>query len=315
MKSILEIFGLNKTVGEFGIEIETEGEHIQYVEPNGSFIWNTVKDGSLRGEYPNAAAEFVMNRPCLHRYVEKHLDALIERQKVAQFAFSFRTSVHVHMNVQPLTEDQVFNIMYTYYLLEGVLVKYCGEHREGNRFCLRLQDSDGCHDVIRVLFSCGINNLRLHSQESLRYAALNLAAITKYGSLEFRSMRGTLDKNVLLPWVDALSNIKKFAVKFQDVRDIHEKVIELGPLGFMQEVLQDEYKHFFTEMSESQINLGFSLSIDIPFMYKIYEEKRKDINKNKPPPAPGRRLNIPAGVVADMAAQGDIMVADEAGDL
>jgi len=176
--------------------------------------------------------------------------------------------------------------MYTYYLLEGVLVKYCGEHREGNRFCLRLQDSDGCYDVIRDLFSRGICNLRLHSQESLRYAALNLAAITKYGSLEFRSMRGTLDKNVILPWVNALANIKKFAVNFQDVRDIHEKVIELGPLGFMQEVLQDEYKHFFTEMSESQINLGFSLSIDIPFMYKIYAGKRKIDEEHDPWPEP-----------------------------
>lgn len=287
MQNILEIFGLNKTVGEFGIEIETEGSNIQYVEPGNGNIWSTVKDGSLRGEYPHGAAEFVMSRPCLFRYMEKHLDTLIEKQKNAEFAFSFRTSVHVHMNVQTLTEAQVFNIIYTYYLLESVLVKYCGEHREANRFCLRLQDSDGCYDVIRDLMSGGINRLRLHSQEQLRYAALNLAAITKYGSLEFRSMRGTLDKSVILNWVTALNNIKKFAVNYADVRDIHEKFLELGSLSFMREVLKGVYEEFLTETSEQQINLGFSLSIDIPFMYKLLVARReKEKEYEEPPVAP-----------------------------
>ena len=306
MKNILEIFHLNKTVGDIGIEIETEGENIQFVEPNGGFIWTTTKDGSLRGEYPSQAAEFVMKRPCLHRYVEKHLDTLIASQKEAKFNFSFRTSVHVHLNVQQLTENQVFNLIYTYYLLEGVMVKYCGAHREANRFCLRLQDADGCYDILRDLFSRGIEGLAGHGQDALRYAGLNLAAIMKYGSVEFRSMRGTLDKATLLPWVNAIYNMRNFAVAFQNVTDIHEKFLELGPLPFMEAVLQDEYEHFLTDESESQINLGFSLSIDMPFMYKVFHEKRKDVVEEKARKGeiramvrkPARNVQINAGVPA-----------------
>ena len=93
MTKLFETLGLlAPRNGDFGIEIEVEGQDL----PNHrTKFWDTVEDGSLRN-----GLEYVINGAISHKDV---VPALEELQKAfddeeSELSFSFRTSVHVHMN-------------------------------------------------------------------------------------------------------------------------------------------------------------------------------------------------------------------------
>ena len=219
MKKLHEAMGVPLKKGLLGVEIECEGANLQI--PSEQF-WNTEADGSLRGRFPSESAEYVLKGPQSVEFTKKALIHLNEIQKDAQLKFSFRTSVHVHCNMQDATEDQILNTMYTYFLIENTLLRYCGDVRIGNRFCLRLGDAEELLVYIKHFIIHGFDGLRQIDENRVRYAALNMASLRKYGSLEFRGMRGTMDPEVLFPWIDAIANLKKYAMSKKDIVEIHK---------------------------------------------------------------------------------------------
>ena len=271
MKKVIEILGLRSTKGMFGIEIEAEGNNIRFVEND---VWNTVDDGSLRGEFPESRAEFVLRKPLNMEHIEAALLNLKEEQEDAQFNFSVRTSVHVHVNVQQLTEQQLMSFIYSYLLVEELLVDYCGLSRKANRFCLRLQDAEGLMQGLQMLFMNGLAASKRYLNDDIRYAAINLAAIPKYGSVEFRSMRGTLDTNVLLTWVKALYNIRKFAVDMGSLEDILKFYNNSSHDEFLNAVVGNVAKEFKIGQWKKSLDRCYSLSLDIPHMYEMGAYKR-----------------------------------------
>lgn len=271
MKKLYQILEQERKKGDVGIEIECEGKNIQMAIND---FWHTVNDGSLRGEFPHEKAEFVFQKPLFLKDVKLALANLAEINAKAKFNFSFRTSVHVHINVQELTEDQLVSMIYTYALLEDALIFYCGKERKCNRFCLRIQDAEGVLQVISGIIRNGVKVMRNFNEGEIRYAALNLAALTKYGSVEFRAMRGTMDQGIILNWVESLLSIREFAMNVENVTKIAELFTNLGPEKFMELVLKDnahlfQYKGFDHDMLKC-----FSLSYDIPWEYEMFWKKR-----------------------------------------
>lgn len=277
MKKIADLLRLPVIKGDFGIEIEVEGENLVPTVASSQCPWKTEDDGSLRGRFPDQRAEYVLNKPIPYGRVKPALEYLEKHLKGSRLDFSFRTSTHVHVNVLELNEVQLMNFIYTYLLLEEPLVNFCGAQRVNNRFCLRLQDAEGLRDCLVVLFSQGLKKIAGNLREDrIRYAALNLAALNKYGSLEFRSMRGTLDVKVLTTWVDALNSIREYAMRMQDPIAIYEEFTRNAPADFAQIVLGDTAKEFNYENFERGIQTGFSLTIDFPFLYRVYLKAQKD---------------------------------------
>lgn len=290
MTQLYKLLGLNKpTEGDFGIEIECEGANMRAVK---GAIWKSEPDGSLRGEYPESACEYVLTKPVTFAEVEPALDALIKLNKAAEFKFSFRTSVHVHVNAQLLTVDQLLNLIYTYLLLEQPLVNYCGDSRKANRFCLRLRDAEGLLDGVNHLFTMGYDGFAHLRNDRNRYASINLEAFNKYGSIEFRAMRGTMDKAIILPWVSMLNNIKSFAMEMENPKAIHDLFRSVGANDFMQTVLGEENTKILTHDScERDINESYSLTIDLPYAYVAY---KKQADMPKPPPLDfGMKIKMP----------------------
>lgn len=308
MKKVFEILGqplLAKR--DVGIEIECEGKNLSFAD---TVYWNTEDDGSLRGVFPTGRAEFVLKKPIPIGSVDKAMDELIQIQKNATLNFSFRTSVHVHLNVQELTEQELLSTIYTYLLLEEVLMNYCGKERKGNRFCLRLQDADGILDFVNVMIEHGFAFFVANGREDhMRYSAINLAALRKYGSLEFRGMRGNMDKGIVSNWCKAIVALRTYAQKMQTPTAVYEQFSELGPVKFMQSVLGELTDVFASPRDEREINRSFSLSIDIPHMFAYMALKNKEVVApvkikrpidmgvfNIPPAAPiPRRRAIPVG--------------------
>lgn len=279
MKKLFEYLRKDLIDGDIGMEIETEGEDLQIPPPQ---IWATEDDGSLRGAFPIQRAEYVLRKPLPYKGVEKALNVLNKTQAAAKLNFSFRTSCHVHMNVLNLNEVQITNTIYTYLLLEPVLFEYCGKERQGNRFCLRLSDAEFLMEYVRehikkgFAFSTGIGG------DAVRYAAINLAAIGRYGSLEFRGMRGTMDPQILLPWVRVLLNIRSFAEKSKDPLEIRDIVEKIGPQAFMEKIFGEDAPLFIKDDSVQKFASAYSLSYDIPLEYSLHitkAERLKELRK------------------------------------
>lgn len=273
MTKLHELLQQKLTDGLFGIEIETEGKGLTDAIP---VQWKLDNDGSLRGRFPNECAEYVLRKPLS---MDKAIQAVTALRKVqddakAQLDFSFRTSVHVHVNVQQLTFNQYLNMIYTYLLIEEPLVHYCGKERIGNRFCLRLQDAEGLLDYLFMLFRNGYTSMRHINGDAVRYAALNVAATAKYGSLEFRSLKGNMDVAYITTWLKALNNVRDFAMKYDNPQTIHDLFVKSEPVDFAKAVLGDVFDSFNYPDLELDMRRSFSISLELP--YNFVDKSKED---------------------------------------
>lgn len=231
MPKVIDVFPVDATDGTFGIEIEVEGNNL----PDSAPGFQKEHDGSLRGE----SAEFVFRGPVDKKATIKRIRGLYSKYKQVGTTLnnSYRCSVHVHINVQQFTMTQVANMFTIYALFEEYLVKYCGEHREGNLFCLRVSDAEyTCQAFLRALETQSYGDLR---SDRLRYSAINLAALGKYGSLEFRAMRGSNDVQDIINWVELLDCVRTAALQYDSPRDIIEGMSGIGCAQLAEDIFGD----------------------------------------------------------------------------
>lgn len=280
MAKVVNMFGLPKTQGMFGLEVECEGNNLPYLEA-GLGPWVSVDDGSLRGVFPKTRCEYILNNPLNYDKAIESIEVLGEtfKNNNSILNYSFRTSVHVHVNVQDLDEVQVLNFIYLYLLYEESLVDFCGEGRKANRFCLRLQDADGLSEVLHHIFTRGLFGIKEFREDNIRYSSINLWPLVKYGSLEFRAMKGTHDPELLIPWLTALKELREKATKPNTTPAlIRKELIERGVNGFTEEVFSKEtIDKVLSRNFEDHVNLAHSLTLDLPFMF----EKSPYIKKGK----------------------------------
>lgn len=282
MKKIYEQLRLPVQKADVGIEIEVEGEKLPPIVVN--TFWRSEDDGSLRGKYPGGRGEYVIHTPILIGQVKEAMAELNQEFEKAKavLSFSFRTSVHVHVNAHNMNELQLLNMVYTYLLIEEPLMTYCGKDRKCNRFCLRLQDAEGLMDNVMKLVNEGVSGLVKLPEDNIRYSALNLASIKKYGTVEFRAMRGNSDVAIINTWASALVRLRDWAMLQESPQAIYEMFVKMNGEGFLQEVLGEYAKPFVYPKMAKDMQRSFSLSIDIPFAYiRAIEEKKKKEERKK----------------------------------
>lgn len=272
-----------------GIEFENESvKEFSLPVPEG---WRQHTEGSLR----YYGVEFVLNPPQRLETAKKSVEELAEAAKAAKVKWtdSIRTSVHVHFDVTRYKVQDVINFAAVYWILEDFLSDFAGEHRKQNLFCLRAKDARyQVSEWTAAIFDK--SPLRLRSLDNnLRYGSVNLAALSKFGSFEFRMMRGTSKVNEIHLWLDTLEAIRQFALKFNTplaLRNYFLKEVNAG--DFPRAVLGDRlfstlnsYRKDKTPLEES-VREGFlnveSLLLsggDWDFSKEI--EEAKDIEKKR----------------------------------
>jgi len=219
-----------KQAGEVGIEIEMEGTRL--TDFNSTF-WKYKNDGSLRGN----SIEYVLRAPCKRDAVESRLVHLQRKVSQASLRPSDRTAVHIHLNVQDFNTLEVINFALLYLVLEDVMLSYCGELREGNLFCLRAKDAEF---IIHVLIQARRNyDIDVFSQEGLRYASLNLSAVRRYGSMEFRALPSSKMFIDVLPWAQMLLKIKDKSREFVNPWEIIEGFSSSGEKMFISSIMEE----------------------------------------------------------------------------
>lgn len=204
---------------KYGIEIELEGGNI----PNSDDLklWYVHNDGSLRGmpdcaEYVTGVCNLQAVANSLNEFKE-----VCEKRKTREHK-SIRTSVHIHANVQDFTAAQIASIITTYLIVEGSLYSVCGDHREGNTFCVPLTTAPSA--VMRLgayLHAIHIKgDIRsILTDSGTKYLALNPRPIltgernhNMFGTLEFRAHEGTIDTDRILLWVNLIDKLIKYSI-------------------------------------------------------------------------------------------------------
>jgi len=186
---------------------------VQEVSP-----WAPTRDGSLRGE---GALEYVLQGPRSLKVAEKAVSDLygVIAASGGKIKRSMRAGVHVHVNCQELTMRQLGTVIAAYYAFEEVLTERFGEDRIGNLFCLRMVDAEYVNTALYRAFVDG--NISTLASDSVRYAAMNLNALGRYGSLEFRAMETpAASPRDIHAWLRTLSKLRDSHRQFANAQDL-----------------------------------------------------------------------------------------------
>lgn len=258
--TVLTVFDVehNRTDGEVGIEIEVDGFDLPNIDNK---YWRTEHDGSLNG----GGREYVMKKPVQSDLIGPTLEGLKSLIfESGQPVNSVRAGVHVHINVQDLTVVQLYNLFTLYILLEEVLVKWCGKSREGNLFCLRTCDAEWL--IFRLINAAQTKEfIPYFHDDDLRYASMNVKALTEYGSLEFRAMRSTMDMKAISNWAKMLLNLKRKSQEFDNPKDIIQGFSAGEVRGVLQQFLGDRAESFSYDGMQEALKSGMRRAQDIAF--------------------------------------------------
>jgi hypothetical protein len=202
------------------VEIEVEGVGL----PNNVAGFKVVKEGSLRPIDGEEGKEYVFLAPMEYDVAIKSLEQLRVKLDLAPLVqFSPRTSVHVHVNVTDLTVSEWFTFLFLWVVYEEALINFCGNERKGNLFCLSSRDAEGLMFYLEEFArEGGIGMLN----DEVRYSAVNTAATNKFGSVEFRTMRGTANTSVLKSWLGALGSLRAKAQELGNPKALIDALLE-----------------------------------------------------------------------------------------
>ncbi len=181
-----------KSLTYVGVELEFSsmpGARVSY--------WSWHSDGSVRGSAPG---ELVLRTPTpplfFDEAVNEYRDKIMDKVSVNDSC-----GMHVHVDVCDLTMEELRGVLLFYSVLERTIYKYCGSDRDNNNFCVPLWE---CWNKVD-LFGRG-----LAVENRLRYCGLNLAAIRKFGSIEFRMHPGVVSADKIARWVGLCARIKEY---------------------------------------------------------------------------------------------------------
>lgn len=234
--------------GSVGIEIELEGTNL----PNAGYLdtvlspsgvsWLVKNDGSLRG-----GLEYVLSAPCPQEEVNYLVNSLYEvfTARRTTLTPSNRCSIHVHYNVGGLKVNAITSIIALWTVFEEPLLRWWGDARYKNHFCLSSKDEGSNVEAWSTYLHTG----SLPDERGLRYTALNLVAIRKYGSVEFRGGGAVNDPHTAITWARFLHRLCEYAkATYQNPHQLAYDLSERGADRILEDICGEEFNHFFREV-------------------------------------------------------------------
>lgn len=246
-KKLSEITGLEPDFREFestdrlllsrcntGIEIEAENVHHRDSIRRDVKFWTLKDDGSLR----NRGVEFVLTRPLrgadiVHSLEE--IEAAIKRYD-PEIDMSDRTSLHVHLDVRNYDTQKLLTYIVLNIILEKILFSYAGMDRYYSNFCTPILECKRNSVAIGNIIDS--KDFMIHGglNSQGRYASINVASVTRHGSIEYRMHKGTYKANEIINWLNILYSIKNYANNYKgDVQSLIDKVCK-DKINFFQDI-------------------------------------------------------------------------------
>lgn len=215
-----------------GVEIEAEDRDKFLMSDATDKYWRVEDDGSLR----NGGLELVFREPYTGDDAVVALSAA--EKSLAKCSFTDRCGLHVHVDCRKLRSSETTSFVLTYLLFEAAVFPLCGEGRETSNFAVPVYTNK----ELQAALGEGITPQAAQhmGRHGGRYSALNLESLGRYGSLEFRAMRGTADASAILDWIEVLLSLKEFAVTRPDFADLVRRSSDRLPEELFSEVFSND---------------------------------------------------------------------------
>lgn len=240
----------------FGIELECEGRNVDYDGESKDILkdWAPHNDGSLRANH-GSCCEWVFNGPVKYKQAIERVNKLFTyfEKRRSKLVTSNRTSTHVHYNMGDKNAYQLVNMFILFSILEDLMDRFCGEDRRGNLFCLSSRHAE---EQVRWMQDACFKNFTFFLKEDHRYCSFNFASINKFGTVEFRGMRGLDSREDILAWLSILNEFCDYACyKMKSPVALVEMISAKSPVGFLKEMFSKENFRLLTEgLDEATIN-------------------------------------------------------------
>ena len=238
---IRQIYGLRDTIGDIGIELEMEyAEQLPTVINGRDQVfnkhWKVGLDGSLRGagcEYSTRGPRKMGDVPEALEGLKPYLGELFKPR------VSSRAATHFHINCQERTMDEVMVITTAWWWCEQLMTQYFDPMRDGNLFCLGVHHANYAPVHFAERKSKGrMPDPHHDSFMNCRYAALNLASLSKFGSLEFRCMPSTTNVRDLDIWSRMCYNVCKVYESYKSPAEFMDAVFHKGAKDILYSIFR-----------------------------------------------------------------------------
>lgn len=207
--------------------------------------FNCHVDGSLRG----SGMEFTFKGPFAGSKILRATSAMDDASRALGFTGSYRTSMHVHIDMQDTTfPTEVLSLGAVYCVVEPFLYQFVGGGRNTSNYCIpwykHPQHFENFIDVIKRQHKDGSRGVlpHLQSHKGDKYAGLNCFSIGQFGTVEFRQAPVTMQRDKILTWINLIMRIKQWTcANPKKPVDILDYVNRTGTTSFLQEVFKSNY--------------------------------------------------------------------------
>lgn len=231
------------------IGLEFECENTARYNPNSemgvalSTYFGLHVDGSLRGD----GREFVLHEPLYGQDLLDALKLITDAYRVLKFSSSYRTSMHVHLDMERSSyPDQILNAGLIYAIAEPFIYKFIGVNRDVCNYCLPWYR----HDQHFGVFLDTLHSTTKHSNETVtgqlrrmkdfKYAGLNFFSLGDFGTIEFRHAPVNMPYEKIVEWINVIQSIKVHATSFKpgstQLQALLTKACNSTYLQFLEEV-------------------------------------------------------------------------------
>lgn len=249
------------------VGLELEIENVPEGLSNMGGLFSIVADGSLRNNGKEA-----VTLPMRAKYVENLLTTFFRKHAITQDAnYSDRCSVHIHVNAQQFTVDQVRAITLTYQTVERLLFTFIGEDRENNIYCVPWYQAGFATGAMEKLLADPNANLRTWQ----KYTSLNLLPLRERGTFEFRHLRGTCDVNEIINWLNLCLSIVKFG-RDNAYADVSKIIMEMNTVSNYEQFIHSvfgQWTHLLTNSPNYQALLATGV-VDSKLMLRTSKSKK-----------------------------------------
>lgn len=236
-----------------GIEVEVEGILDITKHVVASTNWTFVEDSSLRDN----GIEFV-SKPLQIKEAPKAIAVLwtiLEFSNKKNQYFSWRTSIHIHLNMRERTVSHIIRFILTYLIFEESLYEFSGADRKHSIFCLPIKESD-------LIFS--LNDF-LHKKLTFKpfinqwpkYTGLNLHPLLDKGTVEFRHMEGTNSPERICKWIGLIAQMQKYCDTVK-LKTLIEEILKLNTTSNYEKLKRDVFKDFHYCIEDSKLSKHMS---------------------------------------------------------
>lgn len=214
-----------------GIEIEAENLKVfEQISFPPTKLWTLKPEGSLR----NNGWELI-SCPTPAEVVAPNLHTILQYFKVigADPEFTWRSSIHVHVNCRAMPVEYFKNFVLLSMVCEDSLFTFASPtRRDVNIFCTPLSRANF---YALSAFMSVPNDSKAALKSSLiqvigsikKYSALNFHRLADLGTLEFRHLRGTGDPSVILRWCQLIEALFSAACNIETEK-LHNAIKELN---------------------------------------------------------------------------------------